>query len=241
MDGKKMSKSKGNVVSLSAELDQYGVDAVRLTMLFASPPEDDVDWADVSVAGSGKFLARAWRISGEVTSPVGVDFGEGDRGLRRETHRFLADIPQLASGFKFNVVIARLMELTNATRKAIDSGAGPADPAVREAAEAIAVVLDMYAPHAAEDMWERLGHEGSISHVKWPTAARSLLTQDQVTAVVQINGKVRHRLDVPPTIDEASLEQLAISSPKVQAAIDGREIVKIIVRAPKLVNIAVKG
>lgn len=241
MDGKKMSKSKGNVVSLSAELDQYGVDAVRLTMLFASPPEDDVDWADVSVAGSGKFLARAWRISGEVTSPVGVDFGEGDRGLRRETHRFLADIPQLASGFKFNVVIARLMELTNATRKAIDSGAGPADPAVREAAEAIAVVLDMYAPHTAEDMWERLGHEGSISHVKWPTAARSLLTQDQVTAVVQINGKVRHRLDVPPTIDEASLEQLAISSPKVQAALDGREIVKIIVRAPKLVNIAVKG
>ncbi|MDN8798965.1 class I tRNA ligase family protein, partial [Staphylococcus aureus] len=86
----------------------------------------------------------------------------GDRGLRRETHRFLADIPQLASGFKFNVVIARLMELTNATRKAIDSGAGPADPAVREAAEAIAVVLDMYAPHTAEDMWGRLGHEGSI-------------------------------------------------------------------------------
>ena len=125
------------------------------TIAFAGPPEDDIDWEDVSTAGAPKFLARAWRISGEVTSSPDVEWKTGDAALRRVTHRLLADAPGLVEAFKFNVVVARLMELVNATRKAIDSGAGPADPAVREAAEVTAMILDLFAPYTAEDMWER--------------------------------------------------------------------------------------
>ncbi|GGA74819.1 leucine--tRNA ligase [Pseudoclavibacter endophyticus] len=241
MDGAKMSKSKGNVVKLSDELDTYGVDAVRLTMLFASPPEDDVDWADVSVAGSAKFLARAWRVANDVTSDPDVDTARGDLATRRAVHRFLDEIGPLASSFKYNVIIARLMELTNVTRKAIDSGPGPADPAVREAAEAIAVVLDLFAPYTAEDMWVKLGHEPGVALVRWPKAVSSLTQEDEITAVVQINGKVRARLEVSPRIGEAELERLAFEAPPVKRALEGKTIAKVIVRAPKIVNIAVKG
>ncbi|NYJ67070.1 leucyl-tRNA synthetase [Pseudoclavibacter chungangensis] len=241
MDGTKMSKSKGNVVKLSEELETYGVDAVRLTMMFASPPEDDVDWADVSVAGSVKFLARAWRVANDVTSEPGADVQRGDLALRRQVHRFLSEVGPLASSFKFNVVIAKLMELTNAVRKAIDSGPGAGDPAVREAAEAITVVLDLFAPYTAEDMWEKLGHEPGVALVKWPEPVPSLLREEQAKAVVQVNGKVRDVLQVSPSIGDGELEKLARESANVVRAIGDKEIVKVIVRAPKLVNFAVKG
>jgi len=124
MNGSAMSKSRGNLVRLSDELSEHGVDAVRLTMVFAGPPEDDVDWADVSPAGSHKFLARAWRLSGDVTSPVGVDPRTGDHALRQATHRALHDASLAVETFRFNVAVARIMELVNVTRKAIDSGCG---------------------------------------------------------------------------------------------------------------------
>ena len=241
LNGAKMSKSKGNFVKLGDELDAHGVDAVRVTMLFASPPEEDVDWADVSVAGSGKFLARAWRVAQDVASPVDADVTTGDVALRRVTARFLDEVPKLAEAFKLNVVVAKCMELTNATRKAIDSGCGAADPAVREAAEAIAMVLDLFAPYTAEDMWEALGHEASVGNAVWPAADPALLVEDTVTAIVQINGKVRDRLEVAPDITDAELETLARESAGTQRAIDGKEIVKVITKAPKFVNIVVKG
>ncbi|RRJ87901.1 leucine--tRNA ligase [Gulosibacter macacae] len=241
LDGAKMSKSKGNFVKLGDELDAFGVDAVRTTMLFASPPEEDVDWADVSVAGSGKFLARAWRVAQDVASEPGVDFASGDVAVRRAVARFLDEVPKLAGSFKLNVVVAKIMELTNVTRKAIDSGPGAADPAVREAAEAIAMVLDMFAPYVAEDMWEALGHEPSVANVVWPTAEPELLVEDSVTAIVQVNGKVRDRLEVPPTISDAELQELALASAGTQRAIEGMQVVKVIAKAPKFVNIVVKG
>ena len=141
MDGAKMSKSKGNLVEFAGSSTTHGADALRLTMAFAGPPEDDIDWADVSPAGSAKFLARAWRISGEVTSSPDVEWKTGDVALRRHTHRLLADAPGLIEAFKFNVVVARLMELVNATRKTIDTGAGAGDAAVREAIEVTAMIL----------------------------------------------------------------------------------------------------
>jgi len=150
--GAAMSKSLGNGVDLGEQLETYGVDAIRLTMAFAGPPEDDIDWADVSPGGSLKFLQRAWRLSGDVTSPVGVDFSTGDVALRRATHRTIKEFTENVEAFKFNVGIARLMELVSAVRKAIDSGCGPADPAVREAVEALAVMLSVVAPYTAEDM-----------------------------------------------------------------------------------------
>jgi leucyl-tRNA synthetase len=237
LDGAKMSKSKGNVVYFSEELDSYGVDAVRLTMAFAGPPEDDIDWADVSPVGSQKFLARAWRLSGDVTSAVGVNFGNGDADLRRHTHRFLADVPGLIESFKFNVVVARTMEMVNHTRKTVDQGPGGADPAVREATEAIALALSLFAPHTAEDMWERLGHEPSVALSRWPSADHTLLVQESVTAIVQVDGKLRDRLEVSPVIDPDELEALAKEAPGVKRSLEGKTIVKVIVRAPKVVSI----
>ena len=136
-------------------------------------------------------------------------------------------------------MVARMMELVNATRKAIDSGAGPDDPAVREATEAVAMLLSLVAPYTAEEMWDRLGHQPSVAQAAWPVVDEALLVEDTVTAVVQIQGKVKARLDVPPAISAAELEALAMADPAVQRAIDGREVRKVIVREPKLVNVVV--
>jgi leucyl-tRNA synthetase len=237
LDGAKMSKSKGNIVFFGEELDNFGVDAVRVTMAFAGPPEDDIDWADVSVTGSHKFLARAWRMAQDVTSVAGVDPSTGSAGLRRLTHRFLADVGGLVESYKFNVVVARLMDLVNHVRKEIDTGAGPADPAVREAAEVVALSLSMFAPHVAEDMWSLLGHEPFVGLQQFPAVDESLLVQDSIVAVVQINGKVKERLDVSPDISEADLSARALES--VAGLLEGKTIRTTIVRPPKLVNIVI--
>ncbi len=134
-------------------------------------------------------------------------------------------------------MVARIMELVNATRKAIDSGPGAADPAVREAVETVAILLSLVAPYTAEDMWENLGHEPTVAKAGWPTVDPALLVQDSVTCVVQVAGKVKDRLEVSPDISDADLEQLALASEAVQKALDGRAVRKVIVRAPKLVNI----
>ncbi len=235
--GKAMSKSLGNGVDLGEQMGTYGVDAVRLTMIFASPPEDDVDWADVSPSGSAKFLARAWRLARDVATAPGTDPSTGSRSLRSVTHRTIADAAVLLDQHKFNVVVAKVMELVNATRKEIDSGAGPADPAVREATEAVAVVLSLFAPYTAEDMWANLGHEPSVAAAGWPAVDESLLTRETLTAVVQVKGKVRDRLEVSPDITEDELRELALRSEAALRALDGQEIRTVIVRAPKLVNI----
>jgi leucyl-tRNA synthetase len=235
LDGSKMSKSKGNIVFFGEELDKFGVDAVRLTMAFAGPPEDDIDWADVSVTGSHKFLARAWRVAQDVTSVVGVDPSTGAAALRRVTHKFLADVGPLVESYKFNVVVARLMDLVNHVRKEIDAGAGAADPAVREAAEVISLALSMFSPHVAEDMWAMLGHERFVGLQEFPAADPAFLVEDSVTAIVQINGKVKERLEVSTSISEAELTELALAA--VARSLEGKTIRQTIVRPPKLVNI----
>ncbi|GAB2516035.1 leucine--tRNA ligase [Paramicrobacterium agarici] len=238
LNGAAMSKSKGNLVEFAGELRDYGADALRVTLAFAGPPEDDIDWADVSPAGSSKFLARAWRIAHDVSSDAGIDTASGDVALRRQVHRFWADAPGLVESYKFNVLIARLMELVNVTRKTIDSGGGAADPAVREAGEAIALALNVVAPYTAEDMWSMLGHEPTVANVPWRDADPSLLVQEEVTAVVQVNGKVRGRLQVDPAIAPDELERRAREDVNVLRAIGAKEITNVIVRAPKIVSIA---
>jgi len=182
------------------------VDAVRLALVFSGPPEDNIDWADVSPAGSLRFLQRAWRLSGDVASAAGTDPAGGDVALRRVTHRTVHDAADLVDGHRFNVMIARVMELVNATRKAIDGGCGPEDPAVREAVEAVTILL-------------------------------SLVVEESVVAVVQVQGKVKARLEVPPDVSDADLEAAAMADPAVQRALDGKQVRKVIVRAPKLVNV----
>ena len=237
--GKAMSKSLGNGVNLGEQLDQFGVDAVRTTMIFASPPEDDVDWADVSPAGSQKFLARAWRVAQDVTSEPGVDAASGDANLHKLVARTVHDVRQLLDAGKFNVVVAKTMELVNATRKAIDSGPGGADPTVREAAETIAILLSLFAPYTAEDMWHALGHDNPVLTAGFPQVDESLLVDDTVTAIVQIKGKVKARLEVSKDISEAELEKQALEDETIAKLVEGSEIRKVIVRAPKLVNIVI--
>ena len=237
MEGSAMSKSRGNLVRLSDELSEHGVDAIRLSMVFSGPPEDDVDWADVSPSGSTKFLARAWRLSGDVTSEPGSDPAAGDESVRKATHRALHDAAHAVETFRFNVAVARVMELVNVLRKAIDSGPGPHDPAVREGAEAVAIMLSLVAPYTAEDMWARLGREPSVARAGWPTVEEHLLVEDSVTCVVQVAGKVKARLEVPPSIGEDELRALALADPSVESALEGRAAGKVIVRPPKIVNV----
>ncbi|MCL2784860.1 MAG: leucine--tRNA ligase, partial [Propionibacteriaceae bacterium] len=237
--GKAMSKSLGNGVDLGTQLDEFGVDAIRTTIVFAGPPEEDIDWADVSPSATLRFLQRAWRVAKDVSSDVGVDPSSGDIELRRIIHRTMGEITDLLEIRRLNVCVARLMEMVNATRKVIDSGAGPADPAVREAAEWIAVGLSLFAPYVAEEMWEILGHAPSVADASWPKVDPQLRQAQSVTMAIQVQGKVRAKIEVSADISEEDAERLALADESVQRHLAGREVTKIIVRAPKMVSIVV--
>jgi leucyl-tRNA synthetase len=234
--GRAMSKSLGNGVDLGEQLAAHGVDAIRLTMIFASPPEDDIDWADMNPDAQVKFLGRVWRLAAEAGAAA-TGPGAGDGELRKVTHRTIDEFTRLVESSRLNVAVARLMELASATRRAIDSGPGAADPAVQEAAETLVVLLSIFAPYTAEECWELLGHEPSVALVAWPSADPALLVEDLVTCVVQVNGKVRDRLEVPPGIGEDELRGLALAAPGAVRALDGADVKMVIVRAPRLVNI----
>jgi leucyl-tRNA synthetase len=234
--GKAMSKSLGNGVDLQEQLGIHGVDAIRLVLLFAGPPEDDVDWADMSPTGVGKQLARMWRAAGDAAAATGT----GDASsLRRDCAVAIDDVTRLTEGFRFNVAIARLMELTNALRKALDGGVDAS--ACREAAHTLATLLAAYAPYTAEEMWARLGHDvdaGDSVHVSsWPLADPALLVADTVECVVQVGGKKRAVLTVAADISEDELVALALADENVARSIEGLEVRKVIARPPKIVNI----
>ena len=174
----------------------------------------------------------------DVTTGPDAVWATGDESLRRVTHRLLADAPGLVESFKFNVLIARVMELTNAARKVLDAPGGPADAAVREAAETVALVLSLVAPFTAEEMWERLGYEPTVALYGWRKADPTLLVESEVTAIVQVDGRVRDRLSVSPKISSEELERLATASDAVRRSVGGRRIARVVVRAPKVVSIA---
>jgi len=234
--GRAMSKSLGNGVDLGEQLAAHGVDAIRLTMIFASPPEDDIDWADMNPDAMVRFLGRAWRLAAEAGA-AGTGTGTGDTELRKVTHRTIDEVTRLVESSRLNVAVARLMELASAARRAIDAGPGPGDPAVREAAETLAILLSIFAPYTAEECWSLLGHEPSVARAAWPSADPALLVQELVTCVVQVNGKVRDRLQVPPGISEDDLRELALAAPGVTRALAGAGVRAVIVRPPRLVNI----
>ena len=181
----------------------------------------------------------------------GDDGGDGidrrHRGEDHAEHHEVAERRRLEIGWRqvvelggFNVAIARIMELVNASRKAMDGSAGPADPAVREAAEVVTIALSLVAPYVAEEMWERLGRAPSVAKASWPSVDQSLLVTESVTCVVQIQGKVRGRLQVPPEISEDELRSVALADKSVVRALAGRDVAKVIIRAPKLVSIVVR-
>jgi leucyl-tRNA synthetase len=237
--GKAMSKSLGNGVNLGEQLAAHGVDAIRLTMIFASPPEDDIDWADMNPDALVKFLGRVARVAAEVAvaGPAGGDPAAGDQALRRVTHKTIDEVTRLVESTRLNVAVARLMELVSAARRSVDVGPGAGDPAVREAAEALAVMLSLFAPYTAEECWETLGHAPSVARARWPEADQALLVQDVVTCVVQVDGRVRDRLEVPAGIGEDELRELALTASGAERALAGRAVRTVIVRPPRLVNI----
>jgi leucyl-tRNA synthetase len=230
--GKAMSKSAGNGVDLQEQLAEHGVDAIRMVLLFAGPPEDDVDWADMAPGPMNRQLGRMVRACSDAAVAAGT--GDG-AALQRVVAHAVDDVTRLTEGFRFNVAVARLMELTNALRKALD--AGVSGDVCREAAGALAVLLAPYAPFTAEECWSRLGHEPSVHRASWPVADPSLLVAETVTCVLQVAGKVRDRLEVPAGIEESALRELALASEAVQRALGGASVRTVIVRAPKLVNV----
>jgi leucyl-tRNA synthetase len=238
--GKAMSKSLGNGVNLGEQLAAHGVDAIRLTMIFASPPEDDIDWADMNPDALVKFLGRVARVASDAAAGSAPGSGApaaGDIELRKVTHKTIDEVTRLVESTRLNVAVARLMELTSAARRAIDSGPGAGDPAVREAAESLAIMLSLFAPYTGEECWELLGHEPSVARASWPVADAALLVQETVTCVVQVDGKVRDRLEVAASIGGDELRELALAAPGADRALAGRGVRTVIVRAPKLVNI----
>ena len=236
--GKAMSKSLGNGVDLGKELSAYGVDAVRLTVVFAGPPEDDIDWADVSPSGSVKYLARVARLATDVVALPRSD--ARDEVVDRAAARAVDEVTRLIEAHRLNVCVARLMELTNALRKGVDA-ASPAAGSLRDGVQTLAILLGCFAPYTAEEVWSRLGHDvesgDSVHASTWPVADAALLVEETVTCVVQVAGKVRDRLEVRPTIEEDALRSMALESEAVLRALDGKQIRTVIVRAPKLVNV----
>jgi leucyl-tRNA synthetase len=238
--GKAMSKSLGNGVDLGSQLSQYGVDAVRLTIIGAGPPEDDIDWATMSPGGTLKWLNRVLRVTDDVVALAGDD---RDVVVDKVVAKAVDDVTRLIESHRLNVAIARFHELVNALRRSADTAADGGKPAgsLRDGVTALAIMLSTYAPYTAEEVWSRLGHDveagDSVHDSSWPTADPALLVDDAVTCVVQVAGKVRDKLEVSPDIAEDELRALALASPKVQEYLGGKQPRAVIVRPPRLVNV----
>ena len=229
MEGAAMSKSKGNIVEPMPLVERWGADAIRVTMLFANKPEDDIDWATVSPEGVHDWLGRVWRA---VHDAAGRD-GAGPDPLRRVTHGTIKRVTELFERYRFNVVVARLMELTNEIRATLDRG----EPA-REAATVLVLMAAPMAPFIAEELWrEVLGRDGSVHRQSWPTFDPELAREQTVTLVVQVDGKVRDRIEVDPSIGPEEAERLARESANTRRAVGERGVERVISRPPKLVNL----
>ncbi len=246
MGGKRMSKSRGNLVDPQEAFERYGADSLRLYMLFSGPPDADFDWPEEGVTAIGRitspWLERVWRLCEENRDVVNVGelaLGPEDLALQKTIHRTIKVVTADYEALSFNTAIARMMELVNAAYKYRSSGGG--HPGVmRELIETLLKLLAPMAPYMTEEQWHRWGHEDSIHFGPWPELDEELALLDEVTMVVQVNGKVRDTMPVPADISEDKMKDLALASEKVRAYLDGGEPEKVIIRPPKLVNLVVR-
>ncbi len=255
-DGAKMSKSKGNVVDPADMINKYGADTTRLFVLFASPPEKELEWSDQGVEGSFRFLGRLWRIVMENLDIVegaksaskkdGEELSDAGRNLQRKMHQTIRKVTEdIDNRFHFNTAIASVMELVNemytfASKIGDERNLSDSDALVfRESAEAAILLLSPAVPHIAEELWEAVGNEPSVVNVPWPVYDEELAREEEITIVVQINGKVRSRLVVGAGISEEKVKEKALMDEKVKRYTDDAEIKKMIVVPEKLVNIVV--
>jgi leucyl-tRNA synthetase len=236
-DGEKMSKSRGNVIDPDALVATIGADAVRVFLMFIGPWEDGGPWNSRGVEGVTRFLSRVWTVVCEPerrdASPLTDDAANA---LRRSAHKAVRAVTLDYERFSFNTAIARLMELTNALMK---HSAGTHAETYGEASRLLVSLLAPLAPHIAEELWSRLGHEGSVHTAAWPSFDPGLAQDEVFQLVVQVNGKVRDKIEAPVGIDEAAAIALAMRCDKVQAAIEGKSIRKAIYVKGRLVNIVV--
>jgi leucyl-tRNA synthetase len=233
--GASMSKSKGNIVEPMPLVERWGADTMRLTILFAGPFEDDIDWKLIAPDPERRPPMNAWlgRVFAAVSDAARDPEREEPEELRRLTHRTIQAVTDDLERLRFNVAISKLQVLTNAVRSAVDAGAGG-----RDAATAVVLMLAPLAPFVAEELWrEVLGNPESVHTASWPSFDPELAKQERVTLVVQVDGKVRDRLEIEADASEDRCRELALDSERVRRAVDGREIAKVIVRAPRLVNL----
>ncbi|WP_227767568.1 leucine--tRNA ligase [Zhaonella formicivorans] len=248
-DGSKMSKSKGNVVSPEEIINQYGADTARLFILFAAPPERDLEWSDQGVEGCFRFLNRVWRLVYSYADRLArVEEGnqvstKADKELRRLIHATVKKVTEdVGQRFNFNTAISAIMEMVNGLYQYRDniSEAEQNLPLVKNGLKHLVLLLAPFAPHIAEELWEALGGTGSVHLESWPKFDPSALEMDEVNIVVQVNGKVRDKLDVLRGISEEELKAKVLSEPKIAKHIEGKQIVKVISVPDKLINIVVK-
>ncbi|HEX3015543.1 MAG TPA: leucine--tRNA ligase [Desulfobacteria bacterium] len=256
MHGSKMSKSKGNVVSPEEIINKYGADTARLFILFAAPPEKDLEWSEQGVEGSYRFLHRVWRLiqhyqelitaadkkanSGAKNAVDNAALDDAARELRRITHLTIKRVTDdIATRFNFNTAISAIMELVNACYAYRDQANQNAQ-VVKEAVSTVVMLLAPFAPHITEELWEALGNTHSVHLAAWPSYDPAALKQDEITVVVQVNGKVRDRLTVPAGLEAKALEEQALKEPHIQPYLTGKQVVKVISVPGKLVNFVVK-
>ena len=242
LGGTKMSKSKGNLVAPEEILDHQGADALRLAHLQVKPPQEDVDWEDFGIDGCAKFLNRVWRLAFPGSRfPLKARTGElvdTDAALDRATHRLVSRITNEYDRWSYNTAIAGFMEFTNTVYKYVQAEDGPHVDTLAAAIDALLLVMAPAAPHMCAELWE-MRNGGHIHLEEWPTADPTKLVEDTVTLVVQVNGKLRDRVEVPADIDEQTAVALALGCTKVVNALEGNEPRKVIARPPRLVNVVI--
>lgn len=244
-DGSKMSKSKGNTVDPEALIEKYGADTVRLFIMFASPPQMSLEWSDEGVEGASRFLRRLWRqvaehtAKGDVSGEVGSDLSDQARALHRQVHKTIRKVSDdIERRLQLNTAIAAVMEMMNAVSRF--SPESDTDRAVvQQALETACLLLSPVVPHIATVLWQSLGQSGDIIDASWPVADESAMEQDEIQYIVQVNGKLRDRVQVPADADQAMIEQLAQAGESVQRHMEGKAVRKIIVVPGRLVNIVV--
>jgi leucyl-tRNA synthetase len=243
----KMSKSKKNVVDPEYLIEKYGADTARMFCLFASPPEKDLDWSDQGVEGSFRFLHRVWRLFydhhdrlKEVNPfPFGVSLEEVQKGLRQKTHKTIKKVTEDIDRFHFNTAISAVMELVNEiyVSEIKESRDEASKRVMREAIEAVVLLLSPFVPHFSEQLWEALGNKESVMKTPWPEHDKESIVEEEILIVIQVNGKLRDRMTIPSSYGEEEVKAWALKSERIQRLIEGKAIKRVILVPQKLVNI----
>jgi leucyl-tRNA synthetase len=237
-DGAKMSKSRGNVVAPDPYYERFGADAIRLFELFIGPATDDAVWNDNGVEGTYRFLDRVWRMgTGEIGLIVDRAEAAGDRAILASAHRALRKVTEDIERFRFNTAVAALMALANTLADYLRSQGGARTETFAEAFRLMVLMLAPMAPHLTHELWERRGHGSMLATESWPQWDPDLVRQDSVTMVIQVNGRVRDRIEVAADIDEVEAEMIALASARIAPYLEGATIRRVVVRVPTLVNV----